>query len=135
MHISAHMYTHFHIFFSKIFYCYSITVVCMFSLSLRPTPAKPFPYFLNPGKSEGTQYLCSMRFSVTCLFYAETYFEMAPALFLVSQYSIAQISYNLFSYFFIVEHLFFPSRLTFRYHDHNTAININILAHIFMTLK
>ena len=27
--------------FFKIFYCYSITVVCLFSPSLHPTPSKP----------------------------------------------------------------------------------------------
>ena len=36
--------------FLKFFYCYSITVVCIFSPTFYPTPAKPtsFPCFHNP---------------------------------------------------------------------------------------
>ena len=38
------------LFYFFIFYCYSITVVCLFSPSLHPTPAEPtsLPHFLPP---------------------------------------------------------------------------------------
>ena len=41
IYIYGHAFRHYHFFFFKIFYCYSITIVCLFSASLHPTPAEP----------------------------------------------------------------------------------------------
>ena len=40
LHICSHIFRYFILFYFLIFYCYSITVVCLFSQSLHPTPAE-----------------------------------------------------------------------------------------------
>ena len=56
-------------FIFKNFYCYSITVVCLFSPSLRPTP-RDFVYFLErwEGKvTEGEKHQCARDTLICCL--------------------------------------------------------------------
>ena len=67
--------------FFKLFYCCSITVVCIFSPPLYPTPAKTtslpsfHPLFIFRGKGkegerEGEKHWCERDSSVSCLSYA-----------------------------------------------------------------